>query len=515
MADSGRTTVVDDRVHPFSLQAMSAGIERTEMTQHLSVGGIVSNPEFVVQSGSGMISLSESYFEMRLKAVRASDSTTPLLTGGPRFRPECLLPELLWSDVDIYLNSTNLSDDNGGVYPWKAMMRMLLTEGEGSGDTQGGAVLSGAQPTPYNNTIPIYPPQNVNQNIGGISSDTTSMRQFRFLVESRGYTKFFVLGNKVSDSEHENPVTNGSSFALYAKMITTVGDGAGGGVGEMSVCWQPQEGFWQQPNYIPASSDLRVTLQHGPVDLPFRSISLTSPTPAAERGLIDYASSSISLWVRRYHLTPALREQISARLTQGPMHYPFTRARMARVQLSTGQLSVSESALLQGQRPGIVGVAFLPSAYTTKAVMQGRSPFMFSGADRMFFGNSSAANVGISSIYVQWNERQIPQRPYTVTDRNVGSCRMYEEYKRLCGDAGPCLTQDQYNNQYTVAYFDISRDGTGDEYAPGAADGTGSLTIVADLFPKGVAEPITMFVCAFGASHASVDAAGNVRRLMF
>jgi hypothetical protein len=514
MADSGRTTVVDPRTHPFSLQPKSDGILRTEMTQHLSIGGIVSNPEFVVQAGSGMISLSESFVEMDLKLHRAdgTEITEPLTNA----RPECLFPELLFSDVDLYVNSTQVSDDNGGVYPWKAFARWMITAGEGAGNTGLGIVAAGGTAT---GDIPNYPPAAGTDNQGGAITTPANLYHFVQEMQQRGYTQYLVLTGRAGAAEHIANATNSTALALYAKIYENLGPTFPNGKEyRMSVCWQPQEGFWQQPNFIPASSDVRVTLQKAAPTLCMRQFfgpGGADPVVGKEV-VVDYASSRMSLFLRRYHLTPDMREQISARLLQGPMHYPMTRARVSRSQISAGQTSVSESALMQGQRPGIVAVMFVPQASLNKAPgpQSASSPWILSNSiPPLPPGTTYSQGISCSSIYVQWNERQIPQRPYTSTDQNRPSIRAYCEYVRLCGDAGPCLNYDQWASAYSVYYFDLSKDGSGDEYAPGAEDGTGSLSVFADFTEAAGAG--SMIVVGFGASHVTYDAAGNVRRLMF
>lgn len=503
MADSGRPVAFPAGIAPFSLQAKSEGILRTEETQHNAIGGIVANPEFLVQSAAGMISLSESYFSMDIK-VKRKDGAAPVT--GDVFRPECLFPELLWSDVDVYINSTNVSDDNGGAYHMKAWARHLLTQGEGAGTTNFGMV-----ETPVG---ALQPPVASTEDKGALFPAGAEHRLFAIQMQSRGYEQFFVLSGKISQDERPASSTrySGVAQALYIKMFPGPGS-----TGVMRMAWQPQEGFWHQPSYLPASSDLRVTLQHAGANLPFRAGVGGPPLNDAQQGVIEYSESSISLYMRRYHLDPTTREQISARLLQGPMHYPFTRARLARVNLGSGVLNVSESALLQGPKPGIVGVFFIPTANVTKASADGQrlSPWFTSGAT--MFPNTGAQNynVAVSNIYAMWGSRQIPQRPYQTSDRNSPDPRAYQEYKRLCGDAGACLTYDAWATQYTSYWFDISKDGTGDEFAPGAEEGTGSLTIVADLLAMASPEPVTMFVVGFGSSHVTIDAAGNCRRLMY
>lgn len=510
MADSGRPTAFDSRVASFSLQAKQDGIMRTEETQHNSIGGIVANPEFIVQSSAGMISLSESYFSMDL-AYKYDDGSAVTFPQNS-VRPEMLLPELLFQDCDIYLNSTRLSDDNGALYPWKAIARMLLTEGEGAGNTAMHPGIAGGNVTPGAQRWPALASQDEQS---GAVTTPANLVHFNTAMEARGYKKFLVLADGFTDAEFVTPTSNSTAMALYVKMISGAG-GAGINDGRMRFCWQPQEGFWHQPGFLPASSDLRVTLQHGSSRLPFRTTSPAAavPTPDTARASIDYANSSIQLYIKRYFLTPSVRQQIASRLLQGPMHFPYTRARVARVNLGAGVLSVSESALLQGPRPGIVAIMWLRSSSITKVANSQHSPWTLSGIEHNYGGTVTSVGVAPTSLYVMWGGQQYPQRPYTASDRNRPDPRGYRAYVDLCGDAGSCMSFDQWK-QYQIYYFDLSRGGTGDEFAPGAEDGTGSLTVEATLLDSTVSVPHTMIVVGFGASHCSVDASGNVRRLMY
>ena len=522
MSEAGRTVVSDPQIESFTPAAVSRGITSSTMTEHLAVGGITASPSFLVQASSGMISLSESYFAIDL-AISRNDGAGNLTNPSPGFpngdfHPNQLLPDLLWSECETYLNSTKISDDFSNVYPWAAFTRYMLTESPESGGTHAMLPLVGGV---ANTRMPLYP-YSIDANLpGNAVADPipgSSLQRGVIDFEAEGYARYWVSAGKIARENTlgrgAGPATTGQQVALYLKMFHGGGGPSDGS--RLSIVWRPNDSVWNMKGYIPASSELRVDLQHAAGALAFKSRAGVTAF-----GQPNFAASTMSLWIKRYQLSEDAREALSAKMRVSPLLYPITRSRVAQVNIAGGVTAVNTSGLLMGQRPSMVAVMFLRSSLLRAATTADReiTPFCLSGAASYQLSGpplvTDIVNVAVRDIQITWGDQLIPSRRYEAEngDRSRASTRAYAEYAALCGGK-PAISYESFCFNYSVYMFDCTRDSTGsDGFAPGVEEGSGSLTVNATLFDDSIETPHTMIVVGMGASTVVLYASGEVRRV--
>jgi len=110
MAD--RTVFVDQRFLPFGSLASDTSTARSEYVTMYPTRGIAGPTiEFNISaSQAGFISLSQSYISSLLTVVNSAATHTGLLSFAEEIAPCEGFADVMWSNVQLYINGVDVSD---------------------------------------------------------------------------------------------------------------------------------------------------------------------------------------------------------------------------------------------------------------------------------------------------------------------------------------------------------------------------------------------------------------------
>lgn len=546
---SGTDTVLDRSYAP-SLPPKLSGTMRNVDEEVVPIGGVASNritfqvPGQSASSG-GWISLADSYISLRL-ALRLSGAIVAnnlggvdTLTAGPLqlVAPETNFVHAIFSKISLFLASVDVSDDSGNYEFLSAFYRDALTKPRGYGRSL------------------VTTSNYVDQTPEPSSALPSTFAQFRRAVYAdtgEGFQTGAVYADRVADGATINLAISQQRATLLWRVVRM--DSLAGGANPTTIVefiYKPECGLFntgyvdeagkRHPYLIPPSLDLRLELDKGNPDAPFRSAYGKSQLA----GYIDWTQSSASFFVHRKYPDRAVAEALAAESLERSFLYPMLRARVHAQTFAATDSSVNVVGLLAGARPDVAVIAFYDSVALAKTPVttwngaplgvaiggqqlslyqssgQAYAPGLLDGSG----GNvTSAYAPQVTSIQVSWGSKVVPQtmlRQPTPLD----CARGYEMYRRACVAAGPALSFAAWSSSYTIYVFDLSDSGSAADAVAGTrsdfgdAD-RGSLTVTATLIPNTsyrageVLRPYTMITCGFGHAAAEISASrGTVRRI--
>jgi hypothetical protein len=529
MADTMTTEMSDPGLKPFDTLPSLVGVEKSEFTEHVPIGGVASSSiEFQVQSSSaGYFDLAQSYFHISLRIQQiANDTTTSdipsALVGGSGdslVAADVGFVDLLFASMKLYINGVDLSDDDNNVYPWVAFWKKALREKHGFGDS---VTRTNCVPTfrgPYWEIAP---------------ATTDEIRGGTTVTEGKGYREGYVYGGKLGTMNDRYEIYSNvrESMWWFLRPDPTAGSAAEGGDGNqfLDLYWKPQQAlFDSQPKYLPPNIDLRMVLTKGSPNLPFRC-----DVPSTQlRGLQNWNESSMRMYLRRVYPTSSVREELAAAALSGPYIYPFVRTRAQVLNYAPSTTSIAEVGLLSGPRPNTVVVAFYDSRCFVKAYDGGGNagqhlpahhssgiPFSWYAQNATFtkrVADEDAIVPKINEIYVRFNGRQVPLVPFR-SARETDKQRAYEAYKRAANPGAPALSYSQFVYAHTCYVFNLSED----ETRPGAFESDpserGSVEVYATITPAdatGTEPNFSMLVMGLSDALLTISSDRSVRRIGF
>ena len=210
-------------------------------------------------------------------------------------------------------------------------------------------------------------------------------------------------------------------------------------------------------------------------------------------------------------------EMFNRSLALSPLVYNIKYTRTSQRSIPVGTSSIQETNLLNGVVPDRILVAFVPTSTVTGDYL--RSPYISSG------NANESVNNNITSIYVNANGRQYPQRQYNlgvgiVGSRRANGARAYMDYVNTWAEDNdvfpqdsPPITFDNWWSNYTFFVFDLRNDKLNENGYTTDLNNRGSIEVLATQENLlGTIAGNTMIV--MGISHAKIfiDANRNVSK---
>ena len=170
--------------------------------------------------------------------------------------------------------------------------------------------------------------------------------------------------------------------------------------------------------------------------------------------------------------------------------------------------------MLNGVVPDRVLVAFLPNLAITGDYTV--SPYVSSGT------NNPTLNNSITSIYINANGRQYPQRQYSlhhVNNKRLNGARAYMDYVNTWAEDNdvfpqdsPPITYDNWCSNYTFFVFDLRNDKLNENGYTTDLNNRGSIEVLATQINTAGLVANTMLVMGISQGKVFIDANRNVSK---
>ena len=124
----------------FSVPPSQTSLDDGSFTEYHPVSALTSTGpvEFAISAeNSNYIDLANTFFYVRA-SVTAADGTG--LEAGVEISPKCNFLHTMWSQIDVYLNGSLVTQSNNN-YPYRAYIENLLSFGQDTKSSQLSAVL--------------------------------------------------------------------------------------------------------------------------------------------------------------------------------------------------------------------------------------------------------------------------------------------------------------------------------------------------------------------------------------
>ena len=300
----------------FQPEPTQIQVERTSYTDHTPIAALQHGCAiefFVPGVPQQYLDLSRSYLYVRAKIT---DATGGNVGGTVNVGPVNLTMQSLFSNVDVELCSTRVSDSNG-LYPYRAMLETLISYNE---DAQASHLTSS-----------IW------------KKDTAG--QMNLLVS---------IGN---------PALN---LGLKERTLMFLASN------EVEMIGRPHADLFHQPKCIPQNCSLKLKLT--PTRDEFR---LITPLPEGEAAQVQYrvVITEARLCIRTLQVSPATVMAHEQVLMTTNMRFPIRRVTMKHLAIPRGQTSILHDNIYLGTLPRRILLAFVDDTAMTGSYQQ--NPFNF------------------------------------------------------------------------------------------------------------------------------------------
>ena len=448
--------------------------------------------EFVVPANSnGLIDLKGSYIVsgLALKVGGGADAPTSWLpTYTPSFKEN--IGDVLWKDVKIFINGVEVQDNHPNLYHHSAFYKRCL-------DDQGG-----------NGTSTLYNAPRT-QSVAALSTmlDPPHARYAGWKgVEGLDLAGDGEIGNQLLVPCDVSALPSHRAYGVYRRYEGN----AGRNLNPLEVITKLQDGIFNQPFFFPPNCDIRILLTRS------SNLQLTYSNTSGANEYTEIKSSI--LYIKRAYPIPSAMEQFNRSLALSPLVYNLKYTRIVQRSIPALTSSIQETNLLNGVVPDRVLVAFLPTLAMTGSYVV--SPFISSGQNNLTLNNT------ITSIYVNANGRQYPQRQYSLPmglgDKRINGARAYMDYVNAWAEDNdvfpqdsPPITFDNWCSNYTFFCFDLRNDKLNENGYTTDLNNRGSIEVLATQENGTALVATTMLVMGITNAKVFIDANRNVSKQGF
>lgn len=493
----------DPRLLPVNDLKENESMNSVVFQEHFPVAPLSLNTtevEFQVPANSnGLIDLNGSYIVSRGHFVDTSNANAALTISSPPSGTESVslkefIGSTLWKDVKIFLNGVEVNDIHPNLHAHSAFYKRMLQDLGGNGHS-----------LPYKkcrfNNVPNTDPTaevNATDNAGWKTAEWNNLDQG---VAGINYTTD--VADVLYDSSQLSPVRQAA--------IINQGQFSAASAG-IPILTKLQDGVFTQPYFLPPNVDIRILLTKADDTLTAYCNDATK-TP-------KFNITNSTLYVKRGYPTPSAMELFNRTLATAPLAYNLCFSKITQRSLPAAS-SIQETNLLNGVVPDRVLVAFVPSSAINGNYKQ--SPFKSSGA------NGVATNNAITSIYLNANGRQYPQRQYELGNSDVrgrtfgaGAMRAYTDYFNSWAEMNDVFPQDTppvsweaWCSNYQFFVFDLREDGLNENGLTTDLNNRGSIEVVATQDNQSSILASTMLVMGIYNAKMYIDANRNVSKVGF
>ena len=449
--------------------------------------------EFVVPANSnGLIDLKGSYIVSGLTMKVGGGGNAPSSwapTNSHSYKEN--IGDVLWKDVKIFINGVEVQDNHPNLYHHSAFYKRVL-------DDQGG-----------NGTSVLYDAPRV-QSVASLST-TLDQPHARYAgwkgVEGLDLAGDGEAGNQLIVPSDTSALPSHRAYGVYRRYIANNLD-----TNPLEVITKLQDGIFNQPFFLPPNCDIRILLTRS------SNLQLTYSNTSGGSEFTEIKSSI--LYVKRAYPIPSAMEQFNRSLALSPLVYNLKYTRIVQRSIPALTSSIQETNLLNGVVPDRVLVAFLPTLAMTGSYQV--SPFISSGV------NNKTINNNITSIYVNANGRQYPQRQYVLNDngavehKRINGARAYMDYVNAWAEDNdvfpqdsPPITYDNWCSNYTFFCFDLRADKLNENGYTTDLNNRGSIEVLATQANNTALVATTMLVMGITNAKVFIDANRNVSKQGF
>ena len=443
--------------------------------------------EFVVPANSnGLIDLKGSYIVNGLIMKQPGGGSAPAswaVVNSHSFKEN--IGDTLWKDIKIFINGVEVQDNHPNLYHHSAFYKRCLDDSGGNG------------------TSILYDAPRV-QSVAALSTvlDPPHARYQGWKgVEGLDLAGDGEAGNQLTVPCDTSALPTMRAYGVYRRYMalnTTINP--------LEVITKLQDGIFNQPFFLPPNCDIRILLTRSSN----QQITYSNTNPQAEYSEI---ASSI-LYIKRAYPIPSAMEQFNRSLALSPLVYNIKYTRIVQRSIPANTSSIQETNLLNGVVPDRVLVAFLPNLAITGDYTV--SPYVSSGT------NNPTLNNSITSIYINANGRQYPQRQYSlphVNNKRLNGARAYmddvntwAEDNDVFPQDSPPITYDNWCSNYTFFVFDLRNDKLNENGYTTDLNNRGSIEVLATQINTAGLVANTMLVMGISQGKVFIDANRNVSK---
>jgi len=501
--------VQDPRLIPTNDLKENNSINSVVFQEHFPITPITASTqdqvEFVVPANSnGLIDLKGSYIVsglvMKVGGGGAANSNWAAVNSHS-YKEN--IGDVLWKDVKIFINGVEVQDNHPNLYHHSAFYKRVL-------DDQG-----------QNGTSVLYDAPRV-QSVNALSTilDKPHARYSGWKgVEGLDLAGDGENGNQLVVPCDTSALPSQRAYGVYKRYV-----GLNTLTNPLEVITKLQDGIMNQPFFLPPNCDIRILLTRS------SNLQLTYSNTSGGTEFTEIASSI--LYVKRAYPIPSAMEMFNRSLALSPLVYNIKYTRIVQRSIPANTSSIQETNLLNGVVPDRVLVAFLPNLAIKGSYNV--SPFVSSGAGNKTINNS------ITSIYINANGRQYPQRQYTLgaggtstnnaTDgltqgKRMNGARAYMDYVNTWAEENdvfpqdsPPITYDNWCSNYTFFVFDLRNDKLNENGYTSDLNNRGSIEVLAtqenttDTITGIGLVATTMVVMGISQGKVFIDANRNVSK---
>tara|TARA_R110000737_G_scaffold50450_2_gene71422 strand:+ start:692 stop:2191 length:1500 start_codon:yes stop_codon:yes gene_type:complete len=455
-----------------------------------------SQVEFVIPANSnGLIDLKGSYIVNTLSGIREGGvpgvGVSPAWNQATDIGFKENLGDTLWKDVKIFINGVEVQDNHPNLYLQSAFYKRVL-------DDQGGNGTSVCFNSPRAESTAT-----VSQTLDKALSRYSGWKG----VESLNLAGDNEIGNQLTDAAELSALPSHRVYDIFRRSQAS---------SSTEVITKLQDGIFNQPFFLPPNCDIRILLTKSNDAQCIYSNAITAPTAYAN------LTSSI-LYVKRAYPIPSAMEMFNRSLALAPLVYNIKYTRISQRTVSSGTSSIQETNLLNGVVPDRVLVAFLPTDAINGHYRM--SPYISAPSS---VGSTNPINNVITSIYINANGRQYPQRQYdmtsgfnTTTQTKCNGARAYMDYVNTWAEDNdvfpqdsPMITFDNWNSNYTFFVFDLRNDKLNENGYTTDLNNRGSIEVLATQSNSHASGIVGTTMLVMGITNAKIfiDANRNVSK---
>ena len=458
--------------------------------------------EFVVPANSnGLIDLKGSFIVNGLAIKSGSGADAPnswVNSASHGFKEN--LGDTLWKDVKIFINGVEVQDNHPNLYHHSAFYKRVM-------DDQGGNGTSVVTNAPDASTASV-----LNSSRARPHARYSGWKGVEGLDLAGDMEKGNYLSTAQTDALANLPSQR--TYDIYRRAF-----GNSGRINNpMEVITKLQDGIFNQPFFLPPNCDIRILLTKSSTKQLLYDNSSADPTALLNE--CDIKSSI--LYIKRAYPIPSAMEQFNRSLALSPLVYNIKYTRIVQRSIPALTSSIQETNLLNGVVPDRVIVAFLPTLAMTGDFKV--SPYV-SGA-----AHNETLNNAITSIYVNANGRQYPQRQYSLSagltgatnQTRINGARVYMDYVNAWAEDNdvfpqdsPPISYDNWCSNYTFYSFDLRGDKLNENGYTTDLNNRGSLEVLATQENGTSLVATTMLVMGITNAKVFIDANRNVSKQGF
>tara|TARA_R110000803_G_scaffold162565_1_gene226172 strand:- start:2327 stop:3820 length:1494 start_codon:yes stop_codon:yes gene_type:complete len=490
--------VQDPRLVATNQLKENNSINSVVFQEHYPVTPITDNNqsqvEFVIPANSnGLIDLKGSYIvnALSLTGQQGAGEVAGSWNQNDNIGFKENIGDTLWKDVKIFINGVEVQDNHPNLYCQSAFYKRVL-------DDQGINGTSTLMNAPRQTSVATL--STVLTNPHARYSGWKGVEGLDLAGEGEGGNYTVVSGTQSISSLPSHRI-----YDIYRRWR-----GGTDKQNPLEVITKLQDGIFNQPFFLPPNCDIRILLTKSNDAQTVYNNYTASPSEMAN------IESSI-LYVKRAYPIPSAMEMFNRSLALSPLVYNIKYTRTSQRSIPVGTSSIQETNLLNGVVPDRILVAFVPTSTVTGDYL--RSPYISSG------NANESVNNNITSIYVNANGRQYPQRQYNlgvgiVGSRRANGARAYMDYVNTWAEDNdvfpqdsPPITFDNWWSNYTFFVFDLRNDKLNENGYTTDLNNRGSIEVLATQENLlGTIAGNTMIV--MGISHAKIfiDANRNVSK---